>query len=126
MQEKDIIFVEGEASRLGYKMIYFLLQNLLDGLFVLPKMLLINMTRYWKLAKVCITKYYFIIALGPTATILAYDLANAGYRALDLGHIDIEYEWVLMGAKKKVAIKINTSMKLKAAEKSQMLKTKII
>ena len=31
-----------------------------------------------------------------------------------------------MGAKKKVAIKINTSMKLKAAEKSQMLKTKII
>ena len=35
----------------------------------------------------------FILALGPMATVLAYDLARLGYRALDLGHIDIEYEW---------------------------------
>ena len=47
----------------------------------------------------------FIIALGPTATILASDLSKEGYRALDLGHIDIEYEWFLLKATKKVAIK---------------------
>lgn len=35
--------------------------------------------------------------LGPTATVLAYDLFKEGYRALDLGHIDIEYEWYLHG-----------------------------
>lgn len=29
----------------------------------------------------------FLISLGPTATVLAYDLANAGYQALDIGHI---------------------------------------
>ena len=34
-----------------------------------------------------------IIALGPTATVLAYDLAQEGYQALDIGHCDIEYEW---------------------------------
>lgn len=34
-----------------------------------------------------------IIALGPTATVLSRDLAVAGFRALDLGHIDIEYMW---------------------------------
>ncbi len=34
-----------------------------------------------------------IIALGPTATVLAYDLAQEGYQALDIGHFDIEYEW---------------------------------
>lgn len=33
----------------------------------------------------------FIIILGPTANILAYDLANTGYRALDLGHIAKDY-----------------------------------
>lgn len=34
-----------------------------------------------------------IIILGQTATILAYDLAKYGYRALDLGHIAKAYEW---------------------------------
>ena len=27
-----------------------------------------------------------------------------GYQAIDIGHIDIEYEWFLQGAKEKVAI----------------------
>ena len=38
-----------------------------------------------------------LIALGPTATVLAYDLAKAGYWALDIGHLDLEYEWFLKG-----------------------------
>lgn len=45
-----------------------------------------------------------LIALGPTATVLAYDLAKAGYQALDIGHIDIEYEWMLTGKGTKTAI----------------------
>ena len=36
-----------------------------------------------------------LIALGPTATVLAYDLSQKGIQALDVGHIDIEYEWYL-------------------------------
>ena len=36
-----------------------------------------------------------LISLGPTATILAYDLAIMGVQALDIGHIDVEYEWCL-------------------------------
>lgn len=46
-----------------------------------------------------------IISLGATATVLAYDLAKAGYQALDLGHIDLEYEWMLKGEGKRVEIK---------------------
>lgn len=34
-----------------------------------------------------------IIILGPTATVLAYDLAKNGHRALDLGHIAKSYDW---------------------------------
>ena len=50
------------------------------------------------------------MALGPTATILAKDICDLNgdkieYQALDLGHIDIEYEWFLMRAKKRKAVK---------------------
>ena len=38
-----------------------------------------------------------IIVLGPTATVLAYDLAKRGYRALDLGHIAKSYEFYKTG-----------------------------
>ena len=36
-----------------------------------------------------------LAALGPTATVLAYDLAREGYWILDIGHLDLEYEWFL-------------------------------
>lgn len=39
-----------------------------------------------------------LIALGPTATVLAYDLALKGYQAIDMGHLDNEYEWYLRHA----------------------------
>ena len=45
-----------------------------------------------------------LIALGQTATVLAYDLAIKGYQALDIGHLDIEYEWFLRKAEKKISI----------------------
>ena len=43
--------------------------------------------------------------LGPTAKVLAYQLTQQGYRALDLGHIDSEYEWMQMKAETKVQLK---------------------
>lgn len=36
----------------------------------------------------------YLVALGPVATVLAYDLARSGRRAIDIGHLDIEYEWM--------------------------------
>lgn len=38
-----------------------------------------------------------LLSYGPTATILAYDLAKLGYQAVDIGHLDIEYEWYRQG-----------------------------
>ena len=34
----------------------------------------------------------FLIALGPTATALSYDLYKEGYQAVDIGHADLYYE----------------------------------
>lgn len=42
-----------------------------------------------------------LLCLGPTASVLAYDFAKAGYQAIDIGHFDLEYEWFLRGAKSK-------------------------
>lgn len=36
-----------------------------------------------------------LISLGPAATVLAYDLAKEGCWAIDVGHLDLEYEWYL-------------------------------
>ncbi len=36
-----------------------------------------------------------LLSLGPAAKVLAYDLFLAGYRVLDIGHIDMEYEMYL-------------------------------
>ena len=43
-------------------------------------------------------------ALGMTATVLCYDLSRRGYQAIDIGHIDIEYSWFRMRAKKKCSV----------------------
>lgn len=45
-----------------------------------------------------------LISLGPTATVLAYDLYKKGYQAIDIGQIDNEYEWYLSKANKRVHI----------------------
>ena len=36
-----------------------------------------------------------LVALGPTATILAADMCDEGYQIIDIGHIDVEYMWFL-------------------------------
>lgn len=47
----------------------------------------------------------FLIALGPSAGVLAYDLTKQGYQAVDIGHIDLEYEWFLAGTGERVPVK---------------------
>lgn len=44
------------------------------------------------------------ISLGPTATVMSYDLAKEGIQALDIGQVDNEYEWYLRGVKERIAI----------------------
>lgn len=59
------------------------------------------------LSKICIhadKNDLIFMALGPTATVLAYDLFMLGYWAVDAGHIDLEYEWMKLGATEKVIV----------------------
>lgn len=45
-----------------------------------------------------------LAALGPAATVLSFDLSKHGIRALDVGNLDMEYEWLMSGSHKKVPV----------------------
>lgn len=102
---KNIIFVEGEKSRLGVG------NDLFENASSIIRILAPNRYAFnhydnllLEISKYNPTDYLILLALGPTATILAYDLAQKGYQAIDIGHVDIEYEWFKMGATHKVPV----------------------
>jgi len=45
-----------------------------------------------------------LLSLGMTATVLAYDLSKLGYWAIDIGHLDVEYEWYNKKAKTEYVV----------------------
>lgn len=54
----------------------------------------------------------FILAIGPSSGILAFDLCKEGHQAVDVGHIDLEYEWFLRqeGRRTSVPYKYNNEI----------------
>lgn len=103
---KDICIIEGEKSRLGVG------NDLFNGAQSITRIICPSINAFNAYNDILsfvnddVTKdKLLLIALGPTATALAWDLSKMGYWALDIGHVDIEYEWMLMGAEKKVPIK---------------------
>ena len=102
--EKDIVIVEGAGSRLGIG------NDLFDNASSVKRIISPikdAFSNYNEILSVCLKQpedTLFILALGPTATVLADDLSNAGYRALDAGHIDTAYEAFLRKAKRFVPV----------------------
>ena len=104
-QGRNLVIVEGEKSRLGIG----------NDLFAGAK----SIVRILGPAEHAFDRYeellaetkkqgkdkLVLVALGPTATVLAYDLAIEGYQALDIGHVDMEYEWFLAGKGRKTEVK---------------------
>ena len=101
---RDITIIEGSKTRFGVG------NDLLDNVKSCQRILgpAVNaFDKYEELlkeAKKIDKSRLVLIALGHTATVLAYDLAKEGYQALDIGHLDIEYEWFLRGTDKKIPI----------------------
>ena len=89
--KRDIIFIEGEKSRLGvgndlFKNAHSIRRILCPSCNAFDKY-----TDIYKEAIKQEQSVLFLIALGPTATVLSYDLCCAGYQAIDVGHLDVEY-----------------------------------
>lgn len=101
---RDIVFIEGEKSRLGVGNSLFSNSRSIKRILCPPT----NAFNKYNLILAEAIKLdknsLILIALGPTATVLAYDLHKLGYQAIDIGHVDIEYEWYNMKATHKVKI----------------------
>lgn len=102
---RDIIIVEGEKTRMGVG------NDLFENAKSIKRILCPAndaFDKYNEILNACLRinkNRIFLIALGPTASVLAYDLHKNGYQAVDIGHMDIEYEWMRMGTNKRIKIK---------------------
>lgn len=103
--DKDIVIIEGEGSRLGVGNDMFNNSKSISRILAPATDAFNKYTDIFNEVQKIDKNKLILIALGQTATVLAYDLYKLGYQAIDIGHIDIEYEWFLMKAEKKVKIK---------------------
>ncbi len=104
-EKRNVISVEGALTRLGAG------NDLFDNTKSFRRIIApatSSFDRYDELLEASL-KYaeqdtLFLIAIGPSAGVLAYDLTLNGYQALDVGHIDLEYEWYLAGQGVRVSV----------------------
>lgn len=117
--KEEILIVEGEYTRFGVG------NDLLDNAKKVQRIIAPAKNAFGQYQKikdaVCRHgKNKLILAiLGPTATVLAYDLAREGYWIVDIGQLDVEYGWYLLGAQKRCALQYKKVSEVVAYEKTE-------
>lgn len=119
---REIIIVEGAQTRMGVG------NDLLEGAKDIKRILApatSSFDRYDDILKASLQHAkkdtLFLVAMGPSAGVLAYDLALEGYQAIDIGHIDLEYEWFLAGEGKRVAVPYKYNNELEGDDNAEEL-----
>ena len=100
---RNIIFVSGKNSRFDVNHIIFEGANEKVSVWTLPLNAWAEYDSVFKEVVFEASKLddsIVICAIGPTATVLAYDLSNLGIQCLDLGHITNCYDRVFENALK--------------------------
>jgi glycosyltransferase family protein len=110
--EKEVLVVEGEHTRFGVG--NDLLQNAksVERILTLDKDSFSVYDSLFEVVKKHGRGKLILIVLGPVATIMAHDLAKSGFWAVDIGQLDVEYEWYLRGAEKGCNIPYKTVSEL--------------
>lgn len=102
--EKHILLIEGEKSRLGVGNDLFKNAKSVKRILGPAHNAFDRFDEMLNFAKQQPKNQLVLVAMGPTAKPLVYELALEGFQALDIGNLDVEYEWFLKGAKTKVKI----------------------
>ena len=103
--DRDILIIEGSLTRMGVG------NDLFANAKSIRRIIAPAINAFDKRSEIiqAVKKVYqgelILIALGPTATVLASDFAKHNMQAIDIGHVDIEYCWYLQKCKKKIPIK---------------------
>lgn len=121
-RERSVIIVEGAQTRIGVG------NHLLEGAREIKRILApatSSFDRYDDILKASLahaeSDTLFLIAMGPSAGVLAYDLTVEGYQAIDIGHLDLEYEWFLAGKGERVAVKYKYNNEVEGDEGAEEL-----
>ena len=102
--KRDILIVEGVNSRSGVG------NDLFDNANSIERIICPSKNAYSKINEIesLIEKHaenkLVLLILGPTAKVLAKRLSIKKIQAIDMGHIDSEYEWFKMKATTKVKL----------------------
>ena len=94
-KDKDVVVVEGERTHNGVG------NNLLDTAKSVERIIGPASDAYGKLDEIiaCCEEYpkdrLFLVSLGVAAKFFAEKMFLMGYRVLDIGNLDMEYEWYL-------------------------------
>lgn len=104
-QDRRVIVVEGAQTRLGIGNDLLAQAKDVRRIIAPPTS---SFDRYDDIYKECLrrgaTADLFLLAIGPSSGVLAYDLALQSYQAVDVGHIDLEYEWFVAGKGTRVPV----------------------
>ena len=118
-KDRDVVVIEGEKTRMGVG------NDLLSQVKSCQRIICPSKDAFDKYEEILETARklpkdrLILIALGPTATVLAYDLFKLGFQALDIGHIDLEYEWMRLNATEKVNLKNKFVNELSGGEETE-------
>lgn len=102
--QREILLIEGEKSRLGAGNDLFLNAKSLQRILGPAHDAFDQFDNILQFAFAQDKDKLVLVAMGPTAKPLCYELALAGFQAIDIGNLDVEYEWFLRGAKEKLKI----------------------
>lgn len=102
--DKEIVIVEGMKSKSGIG------NNLFDNARKIERLICPSenaFSEYKEIVKEIIkmdSNKLYLFALGPTSKIVISEISKLSYHAIDIGHLDSEYEWSLRNSKNKVYI----------------------
>ena len=90
--KRECVFVEGEYTRMGVGNDLFNNCLSIERILAPAENAVDKYDEIIKEVQKQPKEKLILLALGPTATALAYDLHKEGYQAVDIGHIDLIYE----------------------------------
>jgi len=101
---KNVVLIEGSKSRIGVGNDIFSNTKSVERILCPAEDAFSMYDAILAEAKKIDKNKLVLIALGPTAKVLAYDLFLLGYRVIDIGHIDMEYDMFIRKEIKQVKI----------------------
>lgn len=116
--DKDVVVVEGEKTHNGVG------NDLLDSAKTIERIICPSREAYQVLEEIINEckrfpkDRLFLVSLGVAAKFVAEALFLEGYRVLDIGNLDMEYEWYLCGASEKEPIPKHDVIGIEANQKA--------